>query len=229
MNYKIITDEQELRTFIQWLPDLEVDETYYCSLIARKKYVKDIPGIVFKADKMQLKRFTSDKDWLFDKIKQLECEVGSYIQKGLVVPQEALAFYITPNPRNLQKAARASVKRLLDLLEKPYNGYNPHQEVMSEIQRAFAKKRMIDFDFDVPYTYGHAEYFDQVLLTPMAYNILQTRGGFHLLVHIDSVAKSIKNTWYQKIATMEGVDIAGDNLVPVPGTIQGGFTPRLIQ
>ena len=83
MNYKIITNEKKLRDFIEWLPNLEPNEKYYVSLFARKKYSSDIKS----NDKTQLKRFVSDKERMFDKIKQLECEVGAYKLKD--APQES--------------------------------------------------------------------------------------------------------------------------------------------
>ena len=55
--------------------------------------------------------------------------------------------------------------------------------------------------------------------------LLKTRGGFHLLVNLDSVDTLCRKTWYQYLSSLEGVDAKGDNLTPVPGCIQGGFTP----
>ena len=226
MNYKIVADEKALKDFIAWLPELKQGEIYYVSLFARKKYAPDF-GLT--ADKSQLKRFTSKKDLLFAKIKQLECALGSYTTlSGQAIPQESLALYITPNPRNLEKAAKQSLKLLADLITKPYDGYNIHQEVMSEIQKASSGKVYFDFDFD------HVELLDVLAkidgkINFDALHIVKTHGGFHLLVKHQDVKKEFKNSWYKAISSVEGCDIRGDNLLPVVGTFQGGFMPHFLK
>src|SRR5690606_18630002 len=106
-NYQIIRSLASLQDFVDWLPELMPGEVYYLSLLARAKYSEQLGRV--KSDKAQLKRFTSDKSRLIDKIAQLECEVGSYKLKGIPVPEEALALYITVNPRSMTRAAKSSV------------------------------------------------------------------------------------------------------------------------
>lgn len=224
MNYQIIKDEKLLREFIAWLPELAANETYYVALFARKKYTE----APLKSDKSQLKRFTSQKDWLFDKIKQLESPIGSFKQNDLTIPQNALAIYITPNPRSLERAAKNALIRLAHLVTEQYNGYNPHQEVMNEIQKAAGKKHFFDFDFDFcdfDRTIGEAQNF----INLDALTALVTKGGFHLLVELSKIRPEFVKTWHSNLSKMPGCDVRGDVLLPVPGCTQGNFIPYFRQ
>ena len=220
MNYQIIKDEQKLREFIDWLPELEENEKYFVSLFARKKYC---PDKIKSNDKTQLKRFTSNKEKLFDKIKQLECEVGSYMLRDIPAPQESLVLYINPNPRDMKKATFGLMKKCVDLIESNGNGYNIHAEALSCIQRSKSKSHFCDFDIDTKdinlYDLGH-------ILPENTYNILETRGGYHLLVNTRVAPKT---KWHLKIRETFNVDQVGDQLIPVPGCTQGGFIPKFVE
>ena len=226
MNYKIINDEAALTSFIDWLPELKPNEIFYGCLFARKKYC---PDLVHSSDKTQLKRFTFRKDNFHEKIKQLECEVGSYSLKGRPVPQEALVLYCTPNPRDQRRATFASIRELLALVESDAVNFNLHQEVMSNIQRSKGTTHFVDFDFDLADKSTMMEFVGKIneVLPTEATSIIETRGGIHCLVHPPVATKHDKK-WYPELRELGQLDQVGDQLIPVVGCTQGGFTPKFI-
>ena len=223
MNYKIITDEVKLKEFIDWLPDLHEDECYYIALFCRKKYTDKL-----KSDKLQLKRVTSKKENIFNKIKQMECEIGSYTDKGVPIPEEALCLYITPNPRSYKKSAKNLAKKLLDLCFNEYNGYNPHAEALNSIQTACSRTVFMDFDFD-----GTTidEMKDSIfnIINRDCVTFVETRGGFHLLIEVDKIDSKYFKTYYNNISKLPNSDKRGDGLLPCVGCYQGGFTPKIVK
>lgn len=226
MNYSIIKDSQLLDEFIEWLPELQENEIFYVALFARKKYCAGIKNI--KTDKAQCKRFTSDKKRLKEKILQLECPLDFYSIKGITIPQEALALYISVNPRDMYAATKNGLIKFAQLMTQPYNGYNPHQEIMSEIHRACSRKVWYDFDFDNVEIEPTLAKLNQIINLDCV-KIMKTHSGFHLLVNLKSVRDEFSKTWHQNMSKLPGVDVRGDNLLPVPGCVQGGYIPHFVE
>lgn len=218
--YEIITDEKLLREFIEWLPDCAENEQFYCCLFMRKKYCPDVPWI--KSDKGQLKRFTSKKEFLFDKIAQLECKVGAFRYGEHAVPQESLALYISPNPRDLWTATHKSIAHLANVILCGGKNSNPQQEVMSEIQKSIGNKKYIMFDIDSK----DDKIIESCIKACDGYcDVTETRGGYHLFVHKDQVGKISNQTgWYLTIK--KHADVSGDALTAPWGTYQGGHTVK---
>lgn len=227
MNYKIIKDEEEFRKFIDWLPKLEANEKYYFCLFARNKYCKELSHI--KSDKAQLKRGVTDKERMFQKIKQLEIEVGWYKQREFPVPEEALALYITVNPRHMLKATVNTMVKLAQSIRDQNIDMNCHQEALSEIQKAKSRTVWVDFDVDQkePDTLEKIKNITQPMLDRPV-TILETRGGYHVLVDPGTVRLEYKNKWYQALNVGLGADVTGDNMIPVPGCTQGMFIPHFV-
>ncbi len=221
MNYEIIKDEKILTEFIEWLPVLGENEKFYCTLFSRKKYAEDWK---MKNDKGQLKRFLTDKERMLDKIRQLEIAQGGYKLYGESVEEQSLALYINPNPRSLLKATYNSIIELTKLLRDDKKSFNPMSELMGCIQRSVGNKVYLDFDIDY-------KPFDPSKLDPFinrdCVTILETRGGFHVLVEIKKIEEKYKNIFYKGIMTLD-VDQTGDQLLPMPGCTQGGYIPKFI-
>lgn len=237
MNYQIITDEKALQEFIDSLPELDKDLVFYCCLFARSKYLKEENrGAMthITSDKAQLKRFTATKRTLLTKLRQLECPEGSYMQYKQDVPdrvvlQETLAVYMTINPRSLSKATRSSLKKFVDMVvSNPSHDFNPSNFAMSEIQRSRGRTDWVIFDLDSKeLTVETIKVTLDFILEGGEYKILETRGGYHIMIKPDS---SSNKRWYQDIQSSfnEELDQSGDIMIPIPGTHQGGFTPKFI-
>ena len=228
MFYKIISDNEKLNQFIEWLPELEPNEKFYVSLFARSKYSDNMP----KIHKCNLKRFTSDKERLAEKLAQLELPLGRWKLKEEPVPQEALAVYITPNPRCLKTAAFKTIEELLRKLQQP-NPFDPLAVSKSEIHRSKSRSWVVDFDIDLPEE-NRKEETERIMdvieqtVGKDAVDFVITRGGMHALIKPQLVVSEIKN-WHPVIKKSCQVDQVGDLLMPIPGCVQGGFTPYIAQ
>lgn len=216
--YQIIVDKPALESFIEWLPELDGENKYYFSLFSRSKYHQDAPQV-------QVLRFLSNKERMLEKIEQLECPVGSYKFKGAPIPQEGLALYMTPNPRDMRKAAFKSIGKLAELLERGEHS-NPHQEVMSEIHRTCGQKHFIDFDIDTkdPEILSAA-----IKLVDGQCELIETRGGFHLMIKtVDAKRGFSEKLWYKKLTALSDVSADPNSMIPCIGTWQGGFVPKFV-
>jgi len=235
-NYKIITDEVLLDSFIESLPELTEDEVFYVCLFARSKYLtEEQKGSLthIKSDKAQLKRFSATKATLKTKLRQLECPIGSYVQyktnvPSNPVPQESLAVYITINPRSLRKTNKNCLKKFVEMVvDNPTHPFNPTNFSMSELQRSPSKKRyfILDIDEKDVSLYKVKEFLGE---TPT--KVIETRGGYHVLIDVQNIDKTISKTWYYNVKNFlgENLDQGGDIMSPIVGTYQGGWTPKFI-
>lgn len=222
-HYKIIHDEEMLKTFIAWLPELEATERYYMTLMARRKYCPEL-----KMSDIVLKRVVCKKDDIFNKIRQLEVPRGAYTTKlGHIIPQEALALYINVNPRSMVVAAKNTAKVLVEMIcDDKHVLLNPKSIALTEIHKARGTKHFVDIDIDVPELTIEATMQRTLeVLNNEAVSVVKTRGGIHIIVE---TAKSNKKDWYRGLRDRFIFDVTGDNMVPVPGAYQGGFIPLFL-
>lgn len=250
MKYQIVKDEAILQNFVEWLPDLQDYQKFYICLFARKKYDKALQST--SSDKMQLKRDIVNKENIIQKLKQWEVEEGLYTLKSTAATQQSLAVYISPNPRDMKKAQGDLVQRLVSAMVKGNFFFNPKAEAISSCQKSKAYNYVVDFDID---SKDVDLLLMQDILPSSAYKILETKGGYHILVYpekateflnkVESLRKDrklhprwtsgdLKNkfnqNWYNQIkqAYHPYVDQAGDQLIPIPGCTQGNFVPKFL-
>ena len=226
MNYQVIVDDVEFQKFVEWLPPLEKEECHYAALLARDKYIRDLGIGTFNSDKHLCSRFVTNTERLLLKLKQCETGVGNYSVKGIEIPQQALAAYMTINPRSQTKAAKWLLKRLADVVADGEQNVNVYQESLTAIHKSIGRKLFVDVDFDnVPL--APTVRMMSGFINSDAVKILETRGGFHAIIRLDAIEDKFVKSWYKNITSLDGADIAGDTLIPIPGTHQGGFVPTL--
>jgi hypothetical protein len=226
--YQIIRDREQLEAFVRFLPDLQADEVYYVSLLARNKWVKTT-GITISSQ-VQLKRFQATKKTLVNKLEQMEVAYGVYMDKGKPIPEEALGVYITPNPRSLTQSNFTVMKELLTGVQTG-QVLNPYQVALSALQTNCSKKVFFDLDIDIEQdkiSENRIKELRQAIEFPATW--IRTRGGFHCLIHLNEIPKALVSKWYQQVLSLktDGIDITmnGDNVIPLAGCTQGGFVPH---
>lgn len=236
MNYQIIADEQALEDFVNFLPNTSEDEKFYIALFARKKYTTDER---FRADKTQLKRLVCRKQDIISNLKKLEVKDGLYKFHNIEIPQEMLAVYLNPNPRSMSRSSLELMARMSRDLRDGKTLKNPKSEAMNCIQVTHSRKVYFDVDLDIKPDRRCS--LDEVIdwvqtvgfinLDAMD-NIVETRGGFHVLVNLNKISPKHKNTWYKGFSETNPempftTMMNSDNVMPVPGCVQGGFVPIL--
>jgi len=179
--------------------------------------------------KSKLKSFTANsKSYLIQQVRQLDVAIGLYTNRNNEpLHQDALALYVSLNPRNIKLAQQNLLRRLVDVAIDRNNTQNPASLALSELQKARSRSEYIDFDFDIGD--DKVEETARKILTLVgkeAVTFLKTRGGFHAFVRPKIASNYGFKKWHNEISYLPGCDVVGDSLIPVPGSSQGGFVPH---
>lgn len=226
-HYQIVTNEKILDDFIETLPNTSENEVFYLCLFGRHKYC---PTWKNMKDHNQLARFLARKSQIKEKIRRLECPLGSFTRDGVPAPQECLVLYIGLNPRSLARANRNLLVELAKRVADGQTGFNPVTLAHTEVHKAVGQKTFLTFDYDSISEAELPQYTSTIktILPDGSYRLLITRGGFHLIVELAKV-KGLKTNWYKDLAEHPNCDVKGTEcLTPVPGCYQGGFTPHFV-
>jgi hypothetical protein len=242
--YDILIDRNEFIKFCSMvLPNLENDEQFYCSLLARNKWDKE-SNI---GSKVQLKRFTSGNEYLMQKLTQLETKIGSYQDKSNSIPQANLGVYIMPNPRSIFNAGQDLIGEISGNTKKKVYHMNPQSMALSCIQTNCSRKIYYDLDVDIKYLDNKQKYIEFILINLSDIKLIknedffaiETKNGCHILLKIENMVERLGRNWFKQIESVvqtynqyyvdgANIEMNEDNLLPIPGCTQGGFIPKLI-
>lgn len=240
MNYEIIKNEEMLKYFISnVLPDSTSGEAqqFYVSLLGRNKW-NPTPG--WKGDQAQIKRFTSTKDRLLQKISVLECKQGLYTNGDIQISEKNLGLYIMPNIRSMKVAQQELAIEIAKNNKSGNLGNNPQAMALSAIQSSPHKKTYFDLDVDIEKEECSLKMRESIhneicSILGMDFWSVFTNGGLHTLIDLDRMENSpMKNKWYMEINNFSHknkgvfkIEMNGDNLLPIPGCVQGNWVPFL--
>lgn len=241
MKIKLINDEMELKNFISLLPELKDEESYYLTLLSRVKYHK---GGNIIPNKYGVKRFMSNKPNLINKIKELQLEGNYYYNNSdEEIPEDSLCLYINLNPRSNSLATK---ELTLELVREAYEGHNIRKKrssnplvskCMNLLSTSISRTIHLGFDFDTDESTNKKELLGDLrcklsyIINDDSYYIVETKGGFHLVIIPSKINNKLTKTksWYNKIISINKLDVKGDMLLPIPGCYQGGFIPKVIR
>jgi hypothetical protein len=226
MNYKLIHDEEKLQQFLNFLPDLLPDESYFIILIARRKWAPEntIPPAV------KLKREAVKKEKIISTIRQWEVEKGLYKSNGIDIEQDNLGVYISPNPKDQRKATFLLLKECANVLESGKQGINIKSMANDIIQTSNGTKHFLDIDVDIKEGEDPDEIADYIkgYIPGDHLTFVKTSGGFHCLIRLGGLKTG---SWYQDIKNhrfQSDLNILSHDLMPLVACNQGKFVPHVV-
>lgn len=239
--YKFISDEENLDQFIDTLPDTDENSFYYISLMFRDKYT--IGEKLMKGNYL-VKRQGCRKSEIKKYIKLWEAELGSFTDRktGLPIANENLVIYFSPSLRSV----RSVYKEIQDTISQMMYD-NKFKSINSVVYNGMHHAKVVNriFDIDLDLKEKDSVEVDQIIgiirdndiVNLSSVRIIETHGGFHILVDVDQIMKEYEKTWHRKFAELKTKfpDILQDSMmnryesIPMPGTIQGNKIVKYIK
>lgn len=192
------------------------------------------------------------------KIKSYERNKDAFLtKKGFAIPSKCITVYFNINPTNVLKAYNEFSKTMneyfmelginaskngdIDNVGKRINKMDVL--LMNCFQKNMGRKHYIDIDFDIPKTEIRVvEYFLNHLKERSAkanYFVIDTKSGYHVLLERDAIKYNFNESISASIEYAKEVGInVNDNfeivnnknlMIPLPGTLQGGYPVRVIR
>ena len=227
-NYVLIHDEEKLQEFINFLPELQANESYFLILIARRKWFTEAeikPAV-------KLKREAVTKERIISTIRQWETAVGTLKCDGVDINQNNLGVYIGYNPKNQHAACFQLIKTCLDVIKDNRNNINVKSMANDIIQSSNGTKHFMDINVDIKELENYRDIMDfikSVIKNDNALTFVKTSGGFHCLVRLSMLEGN--KTWYPQIKAHKfksDLNIMSNDLMPIPSCRQGQFIPYFI-
>ena len=249
--HKIIHNPDDIRSFANTF-NIDKKHLGLCLyLTMRRKYYPTLSQSIIIVNRIIIPGGLEFKRCLYQNILRLETPLGSYTDRDIVVPDEALALYVMIDPKDTIKAMSKVLSKCVDSLccnslqhelksEDLPNAYSLYREEIPKSDSIGQKHKQIDLDTkDLEKVVEVHE-----LLTRLKIAIvmcIETRGGFHI-IYLANTDKDVNRSLYEfkqktafnkenidgKMVTDYWFSITKQPTVIMPGTYQGGFPAHIV-
>ncbi len=244
-DYSILKDEDEARKFIEKvLLPLKNDEVYIAVLTARKKYRKTISSSLEVVNRDIIR--SNDINKILRKFRKMAIVEGIYTDKNEdIIPVNAFALYVLPEPRSTLKGYKEFTKNINEWMYSDLVGITKNLEyyrnldtkLFSAIHSNKSHSNYFIFDIDSKdqelLSNFHESLLNNNVKGECIKHISETHGGFHVILERNkSTGTFVQLFKTGKIKLSEPYDIAFTNtylemrketMTPICGTLQGGF------
>lgn len=234
----------------QILPPLFRDEVYFVSLSTRKKYLtpEEREKYQLSQTEMYARKVVRSKDKLQFVMNELSAIFSIRETKsGQPMPLKANVVYININPSSMMKATNAFIadmnRETAQIINGLMAGGEPNflalqyadRKLLNYIQKNAGTRTYLDVDVD---SLDHF-YLDILTSGLLEYNVehyvIETHGGFHVLINRDSLNRS-KYRLHEEVKALDNLlkpldkeCIFNSNaMIPVPGTLHAGKLVRIL-
>lgn len=244
-NYSLLKDEEETKKFINTvLQPLKDDEVYIAVLTARKKYCETISSSLEVVNRDIIR--SNDTNKILRKFRKLAIVEGIYTDKNEdVIPIDAFALYVLPEPRSTLKGYKEFTRDInewiySDLIgtNKNLNYYrNVDTKLFSAIHKSRSRASYFIFDIDLKDEELLSDFRDAMLDNNIKEESIkwtsETHGGYHMIlernestgtfVSLFKTGKIKLSKSYDILFTNAYIELRKDTMTPIPGCLQGGF------
>jgi len=173
-------------------------------------------------------------------------EGAHLLLSGQPIPHSCIVIYASFDPANCDIAAAKFKKKLADvelqaLQDRNYDPYVRLPDMlMTALQQSRSRKTLTDIDIDIIGACPTGRIRDIIRETGIvmtAVHPICTHSGMHLLIENDKAGYSKETNPETVVAALriglgtiaKEVTVNRNGMVPLPGTMQGGFPVRMLQ
>lgn len=245
---QLIYDEKEVERFHSILPPLQNDEVHFVSMSARNKYLTPEERVSYDLGRSEMMgREIVKSDEFFHYLRTLRSyEHPWYGRGGHELPSKCLICYANINNSSAKSALKEFYSKSNELLfnlgndkEAAENLRGMDTILMNCYQRARGTRAYVDIDIDAPdeqfSLYAMTKLRRELTARGVQVYVIHTHSGYHVLLNrktlsfnyntvVDELQQEALGLFDEKAEVVRN----SNDMVPIPGTLQGGFEVRFV-